>query len=186
MRDHNRILVLFAVLSTCLSAYEMPVGRMQDDTGKLSVVRDKGKENDVAKLFETARSDAKLPPLARIGHRDSLEQLVCTMANSGTFQNRHSGGRVAFYITANPESISPELITIASFKEHPTRDKLAYPRYSVAVWQRKDTHTGETTYWVGLELAWSALEEFVDYHFTDDVFYHDQWKKNVAPQCRGK
>ena len=37
-----------------------------------------------------------------------------------------------------------------------------------------------------LNVMASSLEEFVDYHFTDDVFYHDGWKKYVAPQCRGK
>jgi hypothetical protein len=185
MRNHYGTLVLLAALATC-PAHGIPVGSMRADTGKLVVVRDKGTEDDVAKLFATVRSDAKLPALTRIGHRDSLEQLVCTMANSGTLQNRHSGDRAAFYITANPQLISPELTRVASFKEQRAKDKLAYPRYSVAVWQGKDSQTGETTYWVGLELDWSALEEFVDYHFTDDVFYHDQWKKSVAPQCRGK
>jgi hypothetical protein len=49
----------------------------------------------------------------------------------------------------------------------------------------KDSQTGETTYWVGVQLFWSAAMEFFDYNFTDDIYYHNDWKKFVAPECRG-
>ena len=186
MRNQKIIPFFFAVLTTGLSAQEMPVRNMQASAGQLMGVRDKGKEDQLAKLVETIRIDAKLPPLTRIRHRDSLEQQVCTIAHAGTLGNRRSWDRAAYYKTAQPQSISAELTRVASFKEQPTKNSLAYPRYSVAVWQVKDSQTGEPTYWVGVELYWSALEEFVDYHFTDDVFYHDGWKKNIAPECRRK
>jgi len=150
------------------------------------VVRDKGNEDQIAKLFKTLRVDAKLPSLTRIGHRDSLEQQVCTIAHAGALGNRRAWDRAAYYKAAQPQSISAELTRVASFKEQSEKNKLAYPRYSVAVWQAKDFRTGEPTYCVGVELYWSALEEFVDYHSTDDVFYHDNWKKTIARQCRGE
>jgi hypothetical protein len=112
------------------------------------VVRDKGNEDQIAKLFETIRVDAKLPSLTRIGHRDSLEQQVCTIAHAGTLGNRRAWDRAAYYKTAQPQSISAELTIVASFKEQSEKSKLAYPRYSVEVWQAKDSRTGEPTYWV--------------------------------------
>jgi hypothetical protein len=186
MRNHHGILVLFAALTSCLSAHEIPIHIMQANTGQIMSTRDKGKEGDVANLFETIRANAKLPPLTRIRHRDSLEQQVCTMANSGTLPKAHSGNLAPFCLTANPQMVSPELTVVASSNRQDADGKPAYPRYSVAVWRRKDSQSGEETYWVGVQRYWSALEEFVDNHFTDDVFYHDQWKKNVAPECRGK
>ena len=58
-------------------------------------------------------------------------------------------------------------------------------RYSVAVWRASDSQTGETTYWVGFHLYWSAVMEFYDAHFTDDIYYRNEWKKSIAPECRG-
>ncbi len=186
MRTHNRILVIFVVLATCLSAHEIPGRIMQANTGHVMAMRDKAREGDVANLLEKIRADAKLPPLTRIVHRDSLEQMVCTMANSGKPPTGRSGNLAAFYLTADPQMVSPALTGVSSSNKQGADGKLAYPRYSVAVWGGKDSKSGEATYWVGVQRYWSALEEFVDYHFTDDIFYHDQWKKNVAPQCRGK
>jgi hypothetical protein len=50
---------------------------------------------------------------------------------------------------------------------------------------RKDPQTAETAYWVGVHLYESAFQEFVHCHFTDDIYYHNLWKKGVAPQCPG-
>jgi hypothetical protein len=108
--------------------------------------RDKGKEDVVAKLFETLRVDAKLPALIRIGHRSSLEQAVCTAAQARTFAKHNPGVFPEFYKTAQPESISAELNKIAPFKEQAPPNRLNFPRYSVAVWQVKDSQTGETQY----------------------------------------
>jgi hypothetical protein len=184
MRSRNIILLpLVLLVSSC---WETSAHNMQASSGQLVGGRDKAMEDQVAKLFETTRANAKLPPLTRIRHRDILEQEVCTIAQADTLGNRHSGERIALYQTAQPQSISPELATVASFNQQRTKNNQDYRRYSVAVWQVKDSQTGQATYWVGVALYWSAFEEFVDNHFTDDVFYHDLWKKHVAPQCRGK
>jgi len=48
----------------------------------------------------------------------------------------------------------------------------------------RDSKTGDNVYWVGAQLFWNAAVEFFDYHFTDDIEYHNEWKKTVAPECR--
>ncbi len=56
----------------------------------------------------------------------------------------------------------------------------------MAVWKVADAQSGATIYWVGVERYWGAFFEFVDDQLTDDVFYHNMWKQNIAPDCRGK
>jgi hypothetical protein len=153
---------------------------MQAGAGKPMGIRDKGKEDEVAKLFGTFRIDAKLPRLTRIAHRDNLEQRVCTVAVAGVLPKNSVQDTVVIYETPHPESISAELKQVASF------DDDRFPRYSVAVWRVKESQAGEPTYWVGVERYRSAAYEFFDDHFTDDIYYHNDWKKHVAPICRGK
>lgn len=177
--------VLFVAFATALSAQNTPVDK-QANSRQLIGERDKSKEDQIAKLFESIRIDGKLPPLTRIKHRDSLEQQVCTIAQAGALANQHSGDLYAIYKTSQPESISTELIRVASFNKQDSKKNPIYPRYSVAVWQVKDPQAGKAMYWVGVARYRSALEEFVDYHFTDDAFLHDGWKTKIAPKCRGK
>jgi hypothetical protein len=139
--------------------------------------RDKEKEDHVAKLFEGIRAEAGLPPLKRIRHRGDLEQSICTSALTGETPARGS----AFYTTSDPESVSPELEKIASSKR-----RLAYARFSVAVWRVKDPRGEAVAYRIGVGLYESALAEFVDCHFTDDVYYCGRWKKSIMRPCRGK
>jgi len=101
--------LLICILSLCSSAHAQEAQKPQ-----LIGERDKGKEEVVAKLFETIRADAQLPALIRITHRDDLEQTVCTVAQVGTLGNPAAAG---FYETAQPESISAQLNEVASFKE---------------------------------------------------------------------
>ena len=88
--------------------------------------------------------------------------------------------------TLQPETISPALNHVASFDALHPKNKAGYRRFSVAVWRNRDSQNKEAMYWVGVELYWSAPVEFFDYHFTDDIYYHNEWKKSVAPECRGK
>jgi hypothetical protein len=180
MRIQCKALLLVAVLATGLLAQEAPVPSKQASGGRLMGERDEGKEDQVAKLFETIRIDARLPRLTRIRHRDSLAQHVCTVALTGVLPKNSVEDTLVLYKTSQPESISTELKQVASFDD----DK--FPRYSVAVWRIQDSQTQEATYWVGIQRYWSAGFEFFDYHFTDHIEYHNDWKKHVAPECRGK
>jgi hypothetical protein len=170
--------ILMLALATALSAQD---AAKQPTAIQPMGERDKLQEDAVAKLLENIRADAKLPPLTRIRHRDEIEQLVCTIALKDAAPP-HSFG---IYKTARPDLISTELNRVAFLNQRPKYNP-SYERYSVAVWRVKDPQTAEIAYWVGVRLYWSELQEFVDYHFTDDVFYHNLWQKNVAPQCRGK
>jgi hypothetical protein len=188
MRNQNKVLcfIACALLPIDSSAQELPVARTSVSDGQVMGERDRDKEDQVAKLFETIRSDSKSPKSSRIGHRDSLEQQVCTIALTGTLPKHSAMDTFAVYKASRPESITPELNHVALFDILHPKNKAGYHRYSVAVWRTKDSKTGETAYWVGVELYWSAAVEFFDYHFTDDISYHNLWKKSVAPKCRGK
>jgi hypothetical protein len=161
----------------------LPLCSFSDAQGKKAPLvgeRDKGKEDQLAQSVETIRAAAKLPPLARIRNRPEIRQRVCTVAQSDVLPKNSVGDTFVLYKTSHPESISTELKLVATF------DDDHFPRYSVAVWRLTEPQSMQATYWVGIKRYWSASFEFVDYHFTDDIFYHDDWKKNVAPQCQGK
>lgn len=173
------------MLATALSAREL----LFANTPLLTVgpgERDKDKEDQVAKLFESIRSDLKRPRLARIEHSESLEQTVCTIALTDTPPKFTSTDIFGFYKTEQPESVSAELKKVASFSTFHPKSNRGFTRYSVAVWRLADSRTEGATYWVGVYLYGSAVLEFLDDYFTDDIWYHNEWKKSVAPQCRGK
>jgi hypothetical protein len=188
MRNQGKVLcfIACALLPIDSSAQEVPVAHTPVSEGQVMAEHDRNKEDQVAKLFETIRSDSKSSKLSRIGHRDSLEQQVCTTALTGTLPKHSLMDTFGFYKTSRPESITTELTHVALFDDLHPKNKAGYHRYSVAVWRTKDSKTGETAYWVGVELYWSAAVEFFDYHFTGDISYHNLWKNSVAPQCRGK
>lgn len=175
---------LMALLAA--TAQEAPVFTQHGDVGQLTGERDKEKEDYVANLFEGIRSDAKLPHLNRIGRRQSLEQKVCTIALTGNPPKYVSTNTSAFYKTANPDSVTPELSKVALFNDLHPKNNPSYARYSMAVWPVKDSRTGELMYWVGVQLFWSAGMEFFDHYFTDDIYYHNDWKKLIAAPCRNK
>ncbi len=168
------------------TAQEGPVTAKQGTVGQPAGTRDKASEDQVAKVFEGIRGDAKLPHLKRIGHRESLEQKVCTIALTGKPPKYTSTNTSGFYKTANPDSVTPELSKVALFNNLNPKNNPSYARYAVAVWPVKESQTGELMYWVGVQLFWSAGMEFFDYHFTDDIYYHNDWKKSIAAPCRSK
>src|SRR5579863_1998783 len=108
-------------------AQEGPLGGKQGDTRQPAVERDKEKEEQVAKLFEGIRAEAKLPQLERIGHRPQLEQGVCTSALTGS---PYHGA--ASYITTDPGSMTPELKKVASSNRLDQHKRPWFTRYSVA------------------------------------------------------
>ena len=184
MSYKQRAVMLIVLLASPLSARQasLPSQAAAGPPG----IRDKDKENAVAKLFETIRVDAKIPPLTRIKYRKSLEQTVCTITLNEHVSERAHKKRPGFYKTSNPESISPELNKLALFNDLHPKYNWGVRRYSVAVWRVTDPQTGEAAYWVGVQLYWSAVTEFVDSHFTDDIYYRNAWKKSIALACRDK
>lgn len=175
----------FAVIVTVLYCPGLSFTNAQNVSAKRSAERDREKEDAVAKLFEDAVADLKLPLLKRIPHRADLEEAVCTTALAGG-QPKHLSG---FYATTHPESSIDEVKKIATSRDLTVTQKgksvPRYARYSVAVWQVGD-RPQEAMYWVGLGFYESATAEFVDCHFTDDVHYCGLWKKSISAACRGK
>jgi len=186
MRNQSNIFLPLVVMSVSLSPQEVPTSPTPAPIGQVMGERDKAKEDQVAKSFETIRADAKLPPLGRIRHRSSLEQQVCTLALTGATPKQKLIRTFALYKTLHPESVSTQLSQVASFTGLHPKDNPTFSRYSIAVWRKNDSETGESMYWVGAELYWSAAAEFFDYHFTDDLYNRNAWKKSVAAQCRSK
>lgn len=178
----SALFFLFLVMWSTLPAQETRIL-----AGQVMGERDQAKEDQIAKLFVTIRADAKLASLSRIRHRDSLEQTVCTCALLGKLPQSNLSKVSAFYTTPNPETVSSELRQVALFNDLHSKYNWSIERYSVAVWRVKSPQTsGEITFWVGLQLYWGAATEFFDSHFTDDLYYRNEWKKSAAPQCLGK
>ena len=156
--------------------------------------RNSDEEDAVAKLFDAARTDAKLHHLSRIRDRKELEQLVCTASFTGEaprFSNGHpvlsttlEDSPNALYRSGagSPSQLTPELQRIALFERPRGRSghRPGHARYSVAVWPV----IGKSEYWVGVELFWSAGTEFFLNHFSDAMEWKNEWKQFVAPQCR--
>jgi hypothetical protein len=181
---HVRIGLLVSILVSALLtviAQQVPAAE-RGDAERTTAERDKEKEDQVAKLFDAIRAVAKLPQLQRIRHRTDLEQSVCTSA----LTDKPSKLASAFYITTDPESITPELKKIASSNRLDSKKRPWYSRYSVAVWRVKDPQPGKLAYRVGVGLYETAIGEFVDCHFTDDVHYCGMWKESIVRPCRGK
>jgi hypothetical protein len=172
--------IMFAL--SAATAQEAPLAAKPSDVTQLTVERDQEKEDHVAKLFEGIRAEAKLPQLQRIRHRADLEQGVCTSA----LTDKPSELGSASYMTADPESITPELKKIASSNRLDSNKKAWYTRYSIAVWRVKDSQAGKVAYRVGVGLYGTAVGEFVDCHFTDDIYWCGKWKESIARPCRGK
>ena len=130
---------------------------------------------DWGKLLGTAR-----PSTTRLEHRDMLEQRVCRYSSDGNLNEHH---RILQNRAAGNGLGRTAQGRIVQRREPETHPRCT--RYSVAVWRASDSQTGETTYWVGFQLYWSAVMEFYDAHFTDDIYYRNEWKKSIAPECRG-
>jgi len=182
MRNQKSLLALFILLSTGLSAQQLPAPSKEAPNRPLIGERDRANEDRIAKLFESIRTDAKLPRLGRIKHRERLEQELCTFVQTNTLPVHMPG----VYTTVQPDLISPELRKAALFNSLDANKNPNYDRYSVAVWRTTDAKSGEPTYWVAIAILPSAASEFFWTYFTDDVFYRNDWKDHIAPQCRGK
>jgi len=186
MKNRHRILVIILSLTTGLSAQQVPVPSKDTASGPVIGERDKAKEDLVAKQFDTIRAGAKLRTMTRIKHRASLEQTICTIALNRMPKERQISAISTVYRTAQFESIPTELRKLATMEDFHFSNKSDFVRYSVAVWRVRDSQSGEANYWVGVQLYWDAAAEFFEEHFTDDMYWRNDWKKQIAPECRGK
>jgi hypothetical protein len=190
------LLLLLCFLSTLAFSQSDPVTNQIPNTAS-KPHRDIQKEDAVANLFDAVRKDAKLHHLSRIKDRIALQQLVCTVSVTDKVPLFPSGFPMlgntpklhdapsALYKTVNPGEVNSELQRIALFEKlRGQGHSPGYARYSVAVWPTQQEIDGKAEYWVGVELFWSAGNEFFLNHFSDAMEWKNEWKTAVVPECR--
>ena len=130
-------------------------------------------------MFASIRAEAHLPSLKRIRYRTDLQELTCTAAERDhLLDNRWT------YKTYDPSLPSAKLRRVA-FTPVDSGGEPPVARFAVAVWPLVGTGTtGKPTFVVGLGVYMSAWWEFFDNTFTDDVFYKNDWKRDVSSGCK--
>ena len=178
---------MLVLVTLSLRAQEPPIPSTPPATVNTTAPQhDKSAEHRVASLFDSIRAAQYLPQLARIHDEGRIEQLTCTRASRNVTSTLDGPMLQAFYTTQHLEVVPPELRRLALYKDPSSAHGPGVHRYSVAVWKVTAPESGEVTYWVGVELRWNALAEFFFSHFSDDVYNLNEWKKGIAPVCRGK
>lgn len=149
-------------------------------------------EDSLATQFLNMRKAAGLRRLARIKNSYQLRQMVCTAAAKGQFKQ---WGTV-IYKTDDPttpdplfeqmvrfdapQQKPPTVLTDGSVGTFRTGGSPKIERFAVAVWPSPL----QGVYWVGVGLYWNAGWEWFDLHLTDDHYYGNLWKKNIAAECK--
>lgn len=175
---------LICVVITTATAH----GQLKVNAIKL---RDVGLENQVSKLLEQARKNGGPKRLSRITYRSELQSLVCTATLTNKVPVHATGVPVlastpnwhpasALYKTSEPGKLNDELKRLAAYDGS---GQQGYRRFSVAVWRVPEA-ASSPQFWVAVEFYGNAAVEFFDDHFTDDIWYHNQWKDFVVPECQ--
>jgi hypothetical protein len=142
-------------------------------------------EENVARLFETIRAKQELPPLMRIMHRQSLDELVCSAASLDEPVWKNNSPGALMYRTQDPGAENADLDEIAEFRDlAQQKGQPTFTRYAVSVWPASKKDDGRPVYWVGIQVYMSAFWEFIDNNFTDDRSSRDEWRSLVTPPCR--
>jgi hypothetical protein len=139
---------------------------------KQSANATKTKRTKLRSRSQTIRTDVKLPQLTRSKHRDSLEQHVALVLRLALFQRtileidlQFSKAPSRSRLPPNPSRLRNLTASTSSMEATPDTLVLSGERRTL-----KPEHPS-----AGSGLNGSAVEESVDYHFTD-----------VAPECRGE
>jgi len=109
-------------------------------------------------------------------------QLVCTAALTGRKVGDPIFGGLATYLTNDPSEDTEVLKNITL-----GLPQKKYPRYSVVVERNANSAPGNPSYTVGVARRPSASQEFFAPLFFDVPFKGmNEWKKEVAPECRNR
>jgi hypothetical protein len=151
----------------------------------------------VAKQVDAIRTSAKLPPLRRVNPSAEEVELVCTAALTGRKVNDPAFGDLLTYVTRDLSAETEPLKRVAlgtaacespkQCRDGETRYR-AYPdkwrRYSVIVERSASSTPDDLVYTVGIARRPSAQLEFFAPLGFDNPFQANDWKKQVAPECR--
>jgi hypothetical protein len=137
-------------------------------------------EDAVANKIDEIRASANRPRLKRVSPSVMDVQLVCTAALTGRKVGDPIFAGLETYVANDPSTETESLkeITLGVPKKE-------LPRYSVIVERKANTAPENPTYTVGVARRPSALLEFFAPLFFDVPFKGiNEWKKEIAPECR--
>lgn len=139
-------------------------------------------EDAVAKKIDDLRASAKRPRLERVNPSDREVELICTAAITSRKDGDPISGGLEAYVTSDP-SVETEALKRITL-DLPAKK---WPRYSVIVERNPNSTPENPAYTVGIARRPNALIEFFSPLFFDVPFKSmNEWKKEVAPECRNR
>lgn len=137
-------------------------------------------EDTVASEIENIRASAKRSPLKRVNPSTRELELVCTAALSGRLVSDPVMGGLQTYATDDLSAEAEPLKKLAL--EFLSKQ---WPRYSVIVELSMNSKPNHPEYMVGVARRPSVALEFFAPLFFDVPFKRmNEWKKQVAPDCK--
>jgi hypothetical protein len=134
----------------------------------------------IASLIQGTRTKGNLRPLRRLKASHQLLQEVCTAAALDHAPKTGNFSDGQFFRVENRELSSTDQVKIENEALWKTNR-----RFEVAAWPVKPaTPSTNQHYWVGVRVLAGSFLEFLVGHFSDDIYYSGEWKKNVARECR--
>ena len=171
--------VALAVLT--ISAYAQMT---QPSASEWSAKSKRAAEDAVASRIETMRAAAKRPALKRVNPSTSELELVCTAAITGRKVWDPIFAGLATYVTDDLSAETEPLKELTLGRFYPAKK---WPRYSVIVELSVNSQPKHPEYTVGVARRPSAALEFFAPLFFDVPFKGmNEWKKQVAPDCRNR
>ncbi len=172
---------LFALVALTVSLYPQS---LQQTTPDWSPKSKRAAEDAIANTVDQIRKSAGLPALRRVNASRMDVQLVCTAAVTGRKVHDPLFAGLQTYVTNDPSAETEALKEI--ILERPKTGK-EYSRYSVVVERTANTTHENAAYTVGVARRPSASLEFFAPLFLDVPFKGmNEWKKEVAPECRNR
>lgn len=176
MRSYLRPIVL-AVLT--ISGYAQMT---QPSATGWSAMAQRAAEDSIASKIEVMRAAAKRPALTRVNPSVRELELVCTAALSGRTAGDPVMSGLETYTTDDLSAETEPLKELALGRSYPAKK---WPRFSVIVELSANSKPEHPEYTIGVARRPSAALEFFAPLFFDVPFKGmNEWKKQVAPECK--
>ena len=170
-------LAFLAVLT--ISAYAQTT---QPSASEWSAKSKRAAQDAVASTIEMMRAAAKRPALKRVNPSMRELELVCTAALTGRKVGDPIFGGLETYVTNDLSAETEPLKELTLGRFYPARK---WPRYSVIVELSANSKPEHPEYTVGVARRPSeALEFFAPLFFDVPFKGMNDWKKQVAPDCK--
>jgi hypothetical protein len=170
-------LVVLAVLT--ISAYAQTT---QPSASEWSAKSKRAAEDVVASKIVMMRATAKRPALKRVNPSVRELELVCTAALTGRKVGDPIFAGLETYVTDDLSAETEPLKELTLGRFYPAKK---WPRYSVIVALSANSKPEHPEYTVGVARRPSAALEFFAPLFFDAPFKGmNDWKKQVAPDCK--